>query len=549
MSENVIYRFVVLSVLLLLILQVKGYADWGFPEEDDVVMLDIYNHDKFLNEYEETMVYYFIDDCKHCKEFKPIYSKLALEFKESKKRIPLAQFDCNEHRNFCHEKLIPVYPFVKFYVKGHPVIYTGKREYEPIKKYVKFMMNRKPLKSKLVDFWELHDEFYNPKEIDTSLFTGAELKAEIKERNRRANTVMGVYFGKKTKNKKLYHNFDLYQKFNHNVQFFHVKEIPKMHNSNMKVMGDILSEGNSLNGKVILFYQDRSIVYKGQPNFDLLETFVHEIKYPRITFLDKALYNQLGSDRMTMVILFIDKQKNSFVKQFSRLANHFVKRLRFVVVADDSEHGEMVNEFKDLFMKLESNNDDDYDLKNNPQLRVVKISFSTITAEKYIMRDNFSFDTGLNFLVDFESKKIKRFLKSETLKEEFYKEGYKLKHINSDMFDSLVKIPGKTSMVLYHEGLEDNRHATLFADYLAELSNVPKLQHINFYAINADKNEIKDFYDDERPVLLCYSAKNIHSPLIYNKRFDKLQILKLIGKATNVKSPEEELEKIIYQKK
>lgn len=292
MFENVFCKLHNILILLLVLNRVTGYADWGYPEEDDVIMLDIYNHDKFLKEYEEAMVYYFIDDCIHCKELKPIYSRLALEFKETKRRVPLAQFDCNEHRNFCHEKLIPIFPFIKFYVKNHPVIYTGKRTYDDIKKHIKFMIKRRPIKSKLVDFWEMHDEYYNPKEIDTSLFTGSELRAEIKERNRRANSVIGVFFGKKKKNKKLFHTFDLFQKYNHSVQFFHVQETPKMHNSNLKVMGDIFSEGNSLNGKVVLFYQDRSVVYKGKPDFDRLETFVHEIKYPRVTFLDPTFYNQ-----------------------------------------------------------------------------------------------------------------------------------------------------------------------------------------------------------------------------------------------------------------
>ena len=33
-----------------------------------VVMLDIFSHDRFIKEFPEVMVYYFVDDCKHCTE-------------------------------------------------------------------------------------------------------------------------------------------------------------------------------------------------------------------------------------------------------------------------------------------------------------------------------------------------------------------------------------------------------------------------------------------------------------------------------------------------
>jgi len=41
-------------------------ADWGYPEIDDVVILNPSNHDKFLRDFDEVLVYYFLPDCKYC---------------------------------------------------------------------------------------------------------------------------------------------------------------------------------------------------------------------------------------------------------------------------------------------------------------------------------------------------------------------------------------------------------------------------------------------------------------------------------------------------
>lgn len=72
-------------------------ADWGYPEIDDVVILNPSNHDKFLRDFDEVLVYYFLPDCKYCIVMNRFYSRLALEYKERDQRIPLAKFNCNKH--------------------------------------------------------------------------------------------------------------------------------------------------------------------------------------------------------------------------------------------------------------------------------------------------------------------------------------------------------------------------------------------------------------------------------------------------------------------
>lgn len=532
-------------IWMTLLMSYQSFADWGFPEDNNVVMLDIYNHDRFLKEYEETLVYYFIDDCEHCKNLKPIYSRLGLEYKEKKQRIPLAQFDCTEHTRFCEEKLIPVYPFLKFYVKQHPIQYLGKRTYNALDKYLNYMTTRKPDRTDVANFLEIHQEYYNPLELDPSLFTNSELRTEINFRKEKTNTVLGVFFGKKSRNRKLFHIFDLYFKYDAHVQFMHIKKLPELHRSNLKIFGDVMAEGDSLNGKVVLFFKDRSVRYKGKADFDSFENTVHELKYPLVQFLNPEFYKNIGGERMKMVLLFVSREDHPVISQLSRLSKQFFKKFRFVVIANNSEHGEMVNEFKDKFLKLKRT---EFDLENEPQLRIIEVTFSTINSKRFILDEPFSFDSGLNFIVNYTAGKLKYFMKSEKIFEEKVLNS-EVKHVNSEMFDSLIKVPGQNSMVLYHEGLDNDNQTKLFLDYMIELSNKSGIKGIQFFAFNAEKNDLSEFYDDERPVLLYYSAKNIYAPSIYNKRFNKLEILKMVARANKTKSSSELLEKTIFKNK
>ena len=416
------------SILILSLLTIKtnAFADWGFPEDSDIVLLDIFSHDRFLKEYPEVMVYYHIEDCKHCKEFKPIYSKLALEFKERKNRLPLAQFDCSEHRTFCMEKMIPVYPYLKFYVKEHPLLYHGKRTYVALNNYLEYMADRRPDRTTLKSFVTLFNQFYNPSELDPTLFTSEELQDEVELRNKNKDSVIGVFFGRKSKNKKLFKIFDQYFKYDQNTEFLHIKQLPELSTSNLKIFGDVMAEEDSFNGKVVLFFRDRSVVFKGKSTFQKLADTVHELKFPRVNFLGTELHSKLGGQRQSIVFLFVSSSDHWSIRQFSRLANQYRKKHTFVVVSDDSEVSELVSDYKKKFLYLDQ---EKYDLEENPQMRLVKVNFSFATSKKYILPDTFSYDSGLNFLIDFKSRKLTPFLMSQVLKEDFY-EGTRIRHLN-----------------------------------------------------------------------------------------------------------------------
>lgn len=120
-------------------------ADWGFPEIKDVVILTPLNHDEFLREYEEALVYYTLPECRYCIVINQFYSELALEWKERDPRIPFAKFNCLKHAEFCENLNIPLFPYIKFYIRGHPLIYLEHRNKYALNKFVENILEKEPI--------------------------------------------------------------------------------------------------------------------------------------------------------------------------------------------------------------------------------------------------------------------------------------------------------------------------------------------------------------------------------------------------------------------
>lgn len=124
-------------------------ADWGYAEINDAVILTPGNYESFLREYEEVLVYYYLPDCKYCKVMDEFFNELALEWKERDTRIPFAKFDCSRHLDFCEDHAIPIFPYIKFYIKGHPLVYSGERTQAALDEYIEDILEKTPHKKNL----------------------------------------------------------------------------------------------------------------------------------------------------------------------------------------------------------------------------------------------------------------------------------------------------------------------------------------------------------------------------------------------------------------
>lgn len=57
---------------------------------------------------------------------------MALNYKEKWPKIPFAKFNCDKHLDFCHSKSIPIFPYLVLYIRKHPIVFQGERNYSEV---------------------------------------------------------------------------------------------------------------------------------------------------------------------------------------------------------------------------------------------------------------------------------------------------------------------------------------------------------------------------------------------------------------------------------
>lgn len=151
-------------------------ADWGYEEENNLIILHSGIHNNILKKFDYILISYEIPRCIHCKRLNKNLSKVAFSFKNYKKRIPFAKFDCKKSSNTCSRLLIPSYPYIKLYYQGHAFDYLGPRTKKHIKKFVKDKVNK--------GFWRVKDKSVLNKVFakseETIIFNGTPSEQEKK---------------------------------------------------------------------------------------------------------------------------------------------------------------------------------------------------------------------------------------------------------------------------------------------------------------------------------------------------------------------------------
>ena len=159
-------KFATIAILVLFAASV--FADSGFPEEDDVLVLKEDNFKDAISKFDFVLVEFYAPWCGHCKKLAPEYSKAAKELKGLDSPVPLAKVDATENANLGKEYGVQGYPTLKFFVKGSPIDYNGGRTSADIVNWVKKKTGP-----------------------PSTTLNGADHLAEL----RQANKVLAVFFG------------------------------------------------------------------------------------------------------------------------------------------------------------------------------------------------------------------------------------------------------------------------------------------------------------------------------------------------------------------
>lgn len=124
-------------LVLALVVSCALTVDYGFPEEEDVLVLTDSNFKEAIGKFEFILVEFYAPWCGHCKKLTPEFAKAAKELKGLDNPIPLAKVDSTENTNITKEFEVQGYPTLKFFINGSPIEYNGGRTHPEIVNWIK----------------------------------------------------------------------------------------------------------------------------------------------------------------------------------------------------------------------------------------------------------------------------------------------------------------------------------------------------------------------------------------------------------------------------
>jgi len=113
----------------------------------NVIDLDEKNFDSFISSHNYVFVKFYAPWCGHCKALAPEYEAAADQL--APEGIPMAQVDCDAHKELCERFQVSGFPTMKHFKNGSPSDYEGERKAASLVKIIrkKSGPSAKPLES------------------------------------------------------------------------------------------------------------------------------------------------------------------------------------------------------------------------------------------------------------------------------------------------------------------------------------------------------------------------------------------------------------------
>ena len=342
-------------------------ADWGYPEHKDVVILGKHNFDAFLKDFEMALVAFSSQWCDHCKELDSELTKLAIYFKDHEERIPVAKVDCTKQPEFCSDHMVPVFPFLNFYVRGHPIPYLGRHQTE--------VRLRSHIHSILAN---------SPNRLDSlaQLNTGKQFSSKLgsKPRTRRS-----VYYLppplKPTSNEdhhssrgldtseilKPFHLYDLSCKLNTWLECYWTNNLTLFE-----------SAGGREDHPLILISRKKKVTsFPYHPNtLEDLTDYLFHFRYPGLREADGRFERDIIKKSRDFLTVFVPQRTDSAVESFRQACRYLRLRGNCILASLDSEHPEIVSKLAKAL---------DTDMKSLPAV-VYAQSVHDYTLKRYKFR-------------------------------------------------------------------------------------------------------------------------------------------------------------------
>ena len=460
------------TMLLLAVMGgAAGMADWGFPEDRDVVVLTPVTHEELLRAFDEVLMYYFLPDCDHCINFEDGFHQLALNFKEGDRRLPFAKLDCRAHLEFCHRQALPTFPFLKLFVRGHALVYYGERRPGPLREFVERALARAPATVPL---------------------------AQLEEALRAAAGLTMVFVGRRAKEG--FHLLDLLSKQDHSAVFFHLEPVPGLAEH---ILFQPLEEP-ALEGRHIVFQALVPHLCPPATALEHLARCLEELRSPAVMELGPAVLDMMHTLPQRWMFLFAQHRESSVAADFARFARDNRQSMRFVLAAEDGPYPGLLPRFKAGLMVEPG--------QSLPQVRLADTAMMLEGATRYALEGTVSYTA----LRAFHRRVLDGSLSPALRSEEFEARPLgRLTALSGRSFERQLAAAQRDAVVLFHGELETDAASRELLETLEELVGNDENADVSFFALNADRNELRTFHSTERPLVLLFGRRDPTHPRVH----------------------------------
>ena len=340
-------------------------CEYIFPTQNNVIVLDDKTFGYSMRVYKYMLVFFYTDNCEECKTFLPEYEKIASEI--LKENIATAKIDARAEPVTAQTYKVNKYPTIILFIKGNNNIinYTGKFN-----------------KEELLDFVKQKSE---PK------FKILTTDKELEEYTAKHEAIV-VYFGNNPQEK---YEYTLAERKILDVPFALVES------------KELISKYTKSDSLVTIFKKfDELRNDLTEIKSEKIINFVENYSVPKITNFDTKTAPIVFTYHKPTLVVFADKNSEEF-NQYKfilyPIADKYLGKIK--VMLTDANDGLAIK-----LAELMGVHDEDM-----PTVRIIEASDKI--AKKYLMKGEINEKNILNFVENWENKKLKEYFKTEEIPE------------------------------------------------------------------------------------------------------------------------------------
>ena len=450
------------KIILIIIFIIIDFniCEEEFPFDKDVMILTDLTFDKAIEKYEFIMIYFYAPWCIRCNKFHPEYEQAASILR--KENLILAKVDATVEKQLDKRFQLKGFPVIKLFIKGKEIEYNKERKAINVINWMRRKTNGTAIK-----------------DINTN---------EEMEKFKKENDVVLIYFGD---NKIDIEEFIKIARKNDDYEFGIVKS-------------EKLINKYSKKGTMILYtkFDEKERELKEIKEKEI-EDFINKYSSPKLMKFDEKAANIIFDKNQSAIILFADeksKKWNEYENLMKKISNKLNYKLKSVITDIKSViSGKLAEKIgikeKDL-----------------PSIRIIDTSGNYI--KKYKIEGEINEENILNFINNWENKKIKSYVKSSEEPKENNEDVF---IVVGNTFEKEVINNNKDIMVLFYSPWCFHCKALLpkYEEVAKKLKK--KNNKLILMKINAIENEVESIDNIGFPKIKFYPGnKKDRPPIDYN---------------------------------